>query len=177
MRSFCRNSYNFLPTSLRGNLKKTFVIRSPDEIKRVTAYLEAQPLDPLLEVEVKLHKKDRSLAQNSLYWQWITLISNEWGWTKDDTHDHFKGKHLVKIYERDEEGYASMIQTLRLVYTKGMKQKAQALFKEIARMTSTTSATTKQFTEYLGDIEKEMIGKGFPLPHPDDYNRAMGVKK
>ena len=43
--------------------------------------------------------------------------------------------------------------------------------------TSTTDADVVQFTEYLKDIEKEMISKGFPLPHPEDYQRAMGIKK
>lgn len=158
-------------------MKKIFVIRDRDVISRVASYLEAQPLDPLLEISVTLHHKDRSIAQNSLMWSWITIIANEWGWTKDDVHEHFKKKHLVKIYERDEVGYASMIQSVRLIHTKGMKQEAKAMSKEIIRMTSTASATVKQFAEYLKDIERDMISKGFSLPHPEDYNSAMGVRK
>lgn len=158
-------------------MKKTFVIRDRDIIARVTSYLEAQPLEPLLEIVVKLHHKDRSLEQQSLMWVWITVVANEWGWTKDEVHEYFKKKHLVKIYERDEEGYSSMIQAVRLIHTKGLKQEAKAMSKEIIRMTSTTAATVKQFTEYLNDIEKEMIGRGFSLPHPSDYNSTMGIKK
>lgn len=158
-------------------MKKTFVIRDRDVIARVVSYLEAQPLEPLLEISVTLHHKDRSLLQNSLYWIWITIVSDEWGWTKDHVHEHFKKKHLVRIYERDEPGYAAMIQAVRLIYTKGMKQEAMSMGKEIVRMTSTTSATVKQFTEYLNDIEKDMISRGFSLPHPDDYNSTMGIRK
>lgn len=155
---------------------KTFVIRSRDVIARLSAYLEAQPLKPLLEITVKLHQKDRSFVHNSLMWLWITFIAEEWGWTKNDVHKHFKKEHLVKIYERDEEGYAAMLQSIRAVYTSGMKQEAKAMEKEIIRMTSTTTATVKQFTEYLNDIEKDMISKGISLPHPNDYWRAMGIK-
>ncbi len=158
-------------------MKKTFVIRSRDVISRITAFLEAQPLEPLLEIAVTLHQKDRSLAQNSLMWSWITIISNEWGWTKDEVHEHFKKKHLVRIYERDEEGFSAMIQAVRLVHTKGMKQEAKAMEKAIIRLTSTAAATVKQFTEYLKDIEKDMVGNGISLPHPDDYGSAMGVRK
>lgn len=158
-------------------MKKTFVLRSNDVISRITAFLEAQPLEPLLEVSISLHNKNRSLAQNSLMWEWITAISNEWGWTKDEVHEHFKKKHLVRIYERDDKGFAAMIQAVRLVHTKGMKQEAAAMSREIIKLTSTTGATVKQFTEYLNDIEKDMISKGISLPHPDDYNRAMGIKQ
>lgn len=158
-------------------MKKIFVIRSREVIARLSAFLEAQPPEPLLEIVVKLHHKDRTLAQNSLMWIWITIIADEWGWTKNEVHDHFKKGHLVKIYERDDEGYAAMIQAVRIVHNKGMKQEAKAMAKTIINMTSTTSATIKQFAEYLSDIEKDMISKGISLPQPEDYGPAMGIKK
>lgn len=159
-------------------MKKTFTIRSPDVISRLTAFLEAQPLEPILEVTIKLYQKDRNLAQNSLMWMWITIIGDEWGWTKDEVHNHFKKSHLVRIYERDDEGYAKMVQSIRRVYSQGFKDDANAMFEQIVRMTSTTSATVKQFTEYLNDIEKDMVSKGIALPHPEDrYYEAMGIKQ
>jgi len=158
-------------------MKKIFVIRSRDVISRITAFLEAQPIEPILEVAVTLHHKDRTLAQNSLYWDWNTLISNEWGWTKKGVHKYFIKEHLVKIYERDEVGYASMLEAVRKVNRAGAKKEAMIMAKYVLDNTSTTSANVKQFTEYLKDIEKEMIEKGFPLPHPGDYRSAMGIKQ
>lgn len=158
-------------------MKKTFVIRDRDIIARVTSYLEAQPPEPLLEVVVKLHHKDRSIEQQSLMWVWITIISNEWGWTKDEVHEYFKKKHLVKIYERDEEGYAAMLESVRNVIRSGDKKAGKIMADYVFDNTSTTAATIKQFAEYLNDIEKEMIGRGFSLPHPSDYNSTMGIRK
>lgn len=158
-------------------MKKTFVLRNRDVIARVSSYLEAQPLEPLLEVAVKLHHKDRSVLQNSLYWVWITIVADEWGWTKNDVHKYFIKMHLVKIYERDEEGYASMLESVRKVYKAGAKEVAKIQAAYVLDSTSTTGATVKQFTEYLKDIEKEMISKGFSLPHPEDYNFTMGIRK
>lgn len=160
-----------------GTLKKTFVIRDRDVIARLSAYLEAQPLEPLLEISVTLHHKDRTLAQNSLYWEWNTLISNEWGWTKNDVHKHFIERHLVKIYERDEEGYAAMLEAVRKVHRSGAKKEAKIMADYVLDNTSTTSANVKQFTEYLSDIEKDMISKGISLPHPEDYGSALGIKQ
>lgn len=157
--------------------KKTFVIRSLDVISRITAFLEAQPETPLLEVVVKFHHKDRSQLQNSLYWVWNGIVAEEWGWTKNDVHLHFIKMHLVKIYERDEEGYAAMLEAVRKVYRMGMIKEAKIQADYILENTSTTSANVKQFTEYLNDIEKDMVGKGISLPHPEDqYYSAMGIR-
>jgi hypothetical protein len=114
-----------------------------------------------------------------MLWLWITVVANEWeGWEKNDVHEYFKKTHLVPIYERDEPGFASMINAVRKVYTDGHRVEAKAMEKQIVKMTSTTGATVKQFTEYLKDIEKDMISKGIPLPHPEDrYYSAMGIKK
>ncbi len=156
---------------------RTFTLRTRDVISRITAYLEAQPLEPLLEVTVKLHQRDRSLLQNSLYWVWVGDIADEWGWTKNDVHRNFIKNHLVKIYERDDEGYAGMLEAVRKVHRMGMIEEAKVQADYILKNTSTTSATVKQFTEYLNDIEKDMISKGISLPHPEDrYNQAMGIK-
>lgn len=158
-------------------MKKTFVIRDRDVIARLVSYLEAQPLEPLLEISVTVHHKDRSVLQNKLYWVWVTIIADEWGWTKNDTHIYFIKRHLVKIYERDEEGYAAMLEAVRNVIRSGDKKAGKIMADYIFKNTSTTAANVKQFTEYLNDIEKEMIGRGFALPHPLDYYSAMGTKQ
>ena len=158
-------------------MKKTFTIRSNDVISRLVAFLNAQPKEPLLEVTVKDYKQDRSVAQNSLMWLWITIVADEWGWLKEDVHIYFKRRLLVPIYERDNEGYATMIHAVRRVHTHGFKEEAKTMSDQIVRLTSTTNADVKQFTEYLNEIERDMQSKGIPLPHPDDrYYSAMGIK-
>ena len=156
---------------------RTFVIRSDNEINRLNTFLGAQPKEPLIEAIVREHKKDRSVSQNSLMWLWITVISDELGWTKEEVHEDLKRRLLVPIYERDDTGFAAMIQAVRKVHTEGFKADAKAMSAQIIRMTSTTGATVKQFTEYLKEIERDMMSKGISLPHPSDrYYSAMGIK-
>jgi len=157
---------------------KTFVIQSKEVLARLVAYIEAQPAKPLLEVTVKEYHKDRTLAQNRLYWDWVTVISNELGLTKEDEHKDLKKRMLVPIYERDDESYAAMIQAVRKVHKLGHHQEAKDLADKIVDLTSTTDASVKQFTEYLNEIERDMMGKGIALPHPEDrYYTAMGIKQ
>ncbi len=108
----------------------------------------------------KLSKEDvRSAAQNRLLWMWYTDASkttvNEYsGWTKEDWHFEMKKRFLVPIFERDDEGYALMLVSLRKVYSQGLKAEAEALFKHIVKETSTTQASAQQFTEYLNEIHR-----------------------
>ena len=158
--------------------RRTFTIRSKKVIKNLTAFLESQPIEPTLEVAVYEHKQDRSILQNSLLWLWITIIADEMGLTKEDVHNDLKKRLLVPIYERDEPGFAAMINAVRKVHTIGHKEEAAAMGKQIVKLTSTTGATVKQFTEYLKEIEKDMTGKGIILPRPEDrYFSAMGIKQ
>ena len=75
--------------------RRIFTIRSKDVLKRLVEFLEAQPDKPALEVAVYDHKQDRTVLQNSLYWVWITIIANEMGLTKEDTHEDLKKRKLI----------------------------------------------------------------------------------
>lgn len=151
-------------------MKKTFVIRSREVKSMVTTFLEAQPLEPLLEVIVHEKKKDRSAEQNRYYWQILTIISDELGLSKNEAHDLYKRKFLIKIFERDHSGFAKMINAIRKVHTEGFKQDAKVMGDQIVKLTSTTSATTKQFSEYLKDILQDAANNGIALPRPEDNN-------
>jgi hypothetical protein len=158
--------------------KRTFIIRSENEISRLSTFLKSQPKEPVLEVIVQDHKKDRTAQQNSLYRLWNSIISDELGWSKEEVEENFKRRFLVPIYERDDIGYAEMIQSVRRVYSQGLKDDANAMFEHIVKLTSTANAKVKQFMEYLKDIERDMADKGIILPHPEDrYIDAVGGKK
>ena len=159
-------------------MKNTLIIRDKSIRDNAAKMVQYIPIDPLHEVIIREHKKERSIAQNSLMWMWITLIAGERGETKNDIHFECKKNHLVKIYERDDADYAKMIESVRVVHKAGMVDEARNLADQIVELTSTTKSNVKQFTEYLNDIEKDAIGKGIPLPHPEDrYYIAMGIKR
>ena len=47
------------------------------------------------EVTVKKKVKQRTLNQNNLYWQWVTIIGNQLGYFKDDMHELLKDDHML----------------------------------------------------------------------------------
>lgn len=157
---------------------RTFKIRSKHDIKLVSDFLESQPEKPLLECVIRPHQKKRSLEQNSLYHMWVTIIADELGETKEDVHFDLRKRMLLPIYERDNQSYAEMLNSVRKVHQLGAKDVAKIQANFIINETSTTDATVKQFTEFLKEIERDSISKGIVLPHPEDrYNLAMGIKQ
>lgn len=153
-------------------------INSEEVRARALVIIECLPLDPVHEVIIREKKRDRSGAQNNLYWKWLSIIGRDLGETEDDLHYRYKKKFLVGIYERDDEDYRAMIQAVRAVHTQGMKTEAVAMQKQIVAMTSTTTASVDQFTEYLNKIELDVAPLGIRLPNRDDlFYEAMGIKQ
>lgn len=146
------------------------VILTSEEYKtRVMLMIESLPLEPIHEIIIREHKRNRSLEQSALMWQWLTVIGNELGESKESVHERMKDKFLVNIYERDNEEYAEMIQSLRAVWQSGMQKEAIDLRKKIVALTSTTTATVKQMTEYLHCIELMAAELAIKLPFPEDH--------
>jgi predicted mannosyl-3-phosphoglycerate phosphatase (HAD superfamily) len=149
--------------------------------KATSDFMDSIPANEEVYVELKkLTKEDiRSAAQNRLLWTWYTDMSkttvNEWaGRDKEDWHFEMKKRFLVPIFERDNESYALMLVALRKVYMQGMKAEAGALYKHIVAETSTTGATTVQFTEYLNEISRFCGHSGIWL-RTDDRLLAMAM--
>jgi hypothetical protein len=122
----------------------------------------------------------RRVAQNRLMWMWYTDLENTGqveiaGVTKDEWHEFMKKEFLVAIYERDNQDFAEMMESLRAVYRSGLTDETDNLFKHIVRETSTTKATVKQFSEYLNAIERWCHVRGVVLTtDPEIYSRAFG---
>ena len=149
-------------------MKHKIIISSTAIKNRVIAIINALPLEPMQEVIIHNYKKDRSVEQNRLYWQWLTIIGNELGESKEEIHERYKDKFLVNIYERDNPEYAEMVQSLRNVWLSGMKQEAIDLRKRIVALTSTTTATVHQMSEYMTSIERDAANLAIMLPQPEN---------
>ena len=110
----------------------------------------------------------RISAQNRLMWAWLTDMSNTTvnelsGNTVDDWHLMMKKRFLARIYERDCNDFAVMMQSVRKVRNEGMKAEALVMWDFIAKELSTTRATVRQFAEYLTCIERFCSEKGIWL--------------
>lgn len=105
-------------------------------------------------MELKLYKKNRSLAANRLYWLWIKAIGDEIGYESDELHAIMADKFLP-----DE------------VVEYGGKQ--------IKKDKSTSRLNTKEFTEYLEKVDRFAASElGIVLPSPMDvYEEAMGLRR
>ena len=95
-----------------------------------------------VEVNVKEWKSNRSRNQNSLMWAWLSILEQETGQPKEDIHDYFKKKFLMRI-----------------IKIKGKPEKVVG---------STTNLDTKEFTEYLEKL-RETSAVFFNVNLPDPY--------
>lgn len=65
-----------------------YVLKSSDDVLKACDGIGGTPLDGNYAVEIKPHKKDRSLAQNRLYRMWVNIISKETGENDDKIHGY-----------------------------------------------------------------------------------------
>lgn len=147
----------------------TLILTNPRVVQLACDKLRNLELREGWEVTIKLHKKSKSAAQRGLQWMWYTVFSGYTGQTKEEVHEEMKRRFCVPILIRDDEDYAAMIGAAKVL--------PEHARREIVRMTSTERLDTAQMTEYLNDFEQLAIGLNFPLPHPGDYNQAMGIKE
>ena len=101
----------------------------------------------------------RSLAQNKLYWKWLTVIARQM---------YLSGEQPL----HDTEAWHLWFQRRLLGYETAILPDGE----QVTILRSTTKLTTKEFYDYLEDIEL-FVGaeSGIELPQPEDlYNEAMG---
>ena len=104
-------------------------------------------------IEIKDDKDSRSVKQNRLYWEWVSVIGSELGYTKDETHVILRDKFL---------GYTETTTKLSV----------------IKELRSTTKLKVKEFKDYLEQIDILMSEYGIILPRPEDlYLESMGIKR
>ena len=104
-------------------------------------------------IEITEDKDSRSTKQNKLYWEWVSVIGNELGYTKDETHAILRDKFL---------GYTE----------------TTTKFSVIKELRSTTKLKVKEFKDYLEQIDMFISEYGIILPRPEDlYFESMGIKR
>ena len=149
----------------------TIILKDPSLFARVVEVLDSLPKDRLYECVIRPHKASLSSNQRRLHWAWMTQKSEQTGYTKEECHLDCKKRFLVPIFERDDKDYSIMIDSVRDVHRKGMPGHAQHLQKQIIKMTSITTANTKQMTEMLNEFKMDCEYCGIFLNVPDDIER------
>lgn len=90
------------------------------------------------------------------------------GLFKDEVHEMLKRKFAVTIFTRDDPAYAEMVSAVKAVRKSGMVAYAEALAREISRLTSTADFNVDQMDEYLADVEHYAAEIGAELTFPED---------
>ena len=133
-------------------IKHHWILRSQLIRANAAAIIGALPVtDKPLEIIVRPHVRDRSGAQNRLYWQWVTQIANSAGWHKDAVHEDLAKRFLPLIEQAGPDG----VRQIR---------------------TSTASLNVREFTDYLRSIEVFAAEWGIELTYPADYGWIMGQR-
>lgn len=132
-----------------------------------TMFLAHQDSEEVLEVVIRPEQRKRSLAQNRLYWKWVSQWAEHTGDSEQRAHHIFKYKFLVTIFYRDDSQYAAMCDSVKVLkgIDRGHYDKIAA---HVIRQTSTTDASVKQMTEYLDRVERYCYANDFILTTPQE---------
>ena len=150
-------------------MKKIMSIHDEQTRQAVIRFIGAASITGALSVSITDKKPSRSLAQNSLYWSWVSTLSTETGHSKDEMHMELKRRLLLPLMLEYPERYT------KAVDAHDMLQLFPAKWPTIAELISTTDLIVHHFAMYLNEIEAFAGNMGIRLPHPDDiYHEALG---
>jgi hypothetical protein len=157
---------------------RSFKIETDYDKRLAISFIERQPLKPVLRVDVKVHRENRTLAQNALMWKWHTEGGDHLGETKEDMHTEFKRRFVVPILRRDDAEYAKMVLAVLKLEKVGMRPEFERLRAGIIELTSTTTLNTAQLTEALTEYERHLLSLGAEITRTGpDYELSFKVKK
>lgn len=94
-------------------------LKTPTDISKAQEVISKELLTPKdgktlhLSVFWADDDKIRSLAQNRIYWQYLTTISQHTGVSKDRLHTDFKRKFLARILARDDNAFRECFDSIR----------------------------------------------------------------
>lgn len=146
-------------------MKKTYSIAT--ELARqsaINAIMELDITDPH-SVVIGPVRRNRSVAQNGLYFHWVGHIANHIGEDKDSMHGQLKAMFLLPIFCRDDEDYAALYSAVVDACRRG----GEAPMRALKSATSITRASQDQMREYLDEIKRMCAGQGIPLPVPKHW--------
>ena len=107
----------------------------------LNAYLKT--LDGSWEIKVTMAKDIRSAEMNNLYWWWLSILSHESGYTKNELHNYFKTK-LLCVLEDTVNGEA------------------------VIDCKSTSELSVKEFAHYLQEVGR-LAAENFSCYLPDRF--------
>lgn len=148
-----------------------FHLKSDTDAVNASEKVLEMPCNGKVDVIIKNHESDRTLAQNRLAFKWYAEMGKQSGAGKEYERNYCKwhlGFPILLAREDVEEEIVYMHQILSdVLYEKRME--AMELV-EVTRL-----FRVDEFTEYLRSMERHATDAGWYLSKPEDeYNEAMG---
>jgi len=121
-------------------------ITDEDSRKEVIDFISTLNIEKPWSITIERQKKKRTLNQNALYWQWVTIIGNQLGYFKDDMHELLKDDHM----------------TPKIVMFGGEEREVRSI----------KNLSTKEMSEYMDKVSLWANAEmGIFLPMPIDQQR------
>ena len=152
-------------------MKQQIITLNENTFGHILSVITDLPHDNTLQVVLRDATAKRELAQNALYWAWLTALESETGHTRNDLHEIFKHSHLIPIYVRepmntDQQNWVDLYLDIK-------NTGDAALIGRCKVLVSSSWATIRQFAEYLKVIEHEAMANDWHLPVDPRYKEAM----
>lgn len=126
-----------------------FIIKNNQVLENCINAVRGIKFEDNMQVEIKPYIAKRSVDANALYWLWISVIAEYTGYTKDEMHDVLRARYLP-IKSREVDGIT------------------------LIELTSTTILNTKQFNDYMREIEAFAVENDIRLPYPEELIYSIG---
>lgn len=134
----------------------------------VTEILTRKQAGEIVNVIITDKDETRSQAQNRLYFGWVHILADKKGWADDEMHLYLKRKFLALILAIDDGEMLETIESLKVAKNSLPLSHYERLARNVAGGIRSSRVNTKQFTEYLNNIEQWAYLQGVTLPVPED---------
>lgn len=154
--------------------EQTFLLRDKQIARNAieaikSLYGDKTELETVMEVVIREHKKDRSLAQNRLSHRWYGERAEQQGTTPEHEHSSAKLRYGCPILIASDADFAEVYR--RAIEPLDYERRLIAMrYFPVTRL-----MTVAQMTKYLETIERESAMQGIVLSKPVAiYEEAMG---
>lgn len=154
-------------------MKKTFSVTTEFARKTLIEAISVLDISQPHNVKIEPLKRNRTAAQNGLYFHWVGCIANHVGDDKESMHGQLKSMFLLPIFCRDDEDFAALY-AMVIDAVRREAPNADKAIRSLKRETSITKANQDQMREYLDDISRMCAQQGIHLTVPDQF-KWLGI--
>lgn len=129
------------------------IIKDEQSRERAFEKLAALNLKKPWEIELKPYKHSRSNSQNKLLWLWLNLWGQDLGYTKDEMYD----VAVAQLWPINDD-------------------ELRCHGENVPRQRRTSSLNTKEFSDFLNNIDIKASETGTVLPKPEELYMAAMLK-